>query len=199
MLCGPKDSAETDSLGSEHIDGLYSYALVLTRNHAEAEDLVQETYVRAIPAVGRLRPDSNIKAWLFRILRNVWFNQLRKRRSNPEVPAETDGSSLDNLVNPGKDSYEIYERKLTAQKVRAAIDQLSLEFREVILLREFEELSYQEIATLLECPTGTVMSRLARARSKLRLLLSPDTAEREQAQAQAIEGPQFPYTGFEQA
>jgi RNA polymerase sigma-70 factor (ECF subfamily) len=179
MLSEPKATAGTDTLGSEHIDGLYSYALVLTHNHAEAEDLVQETYVRAIPAVGRLRPESNIKAWLFKILRNVWFNQLRKRRSDPEL----EGGSVDNLVNPGKDSFEIYAGQVDVRRVRAAIDQLSLEFREVILLREFEELSYQEIASLLDCPPGTVMSRLARARSKLRVLLSSTPAEREQTGA----------------
>jgi RNA polymerase sigma-70 factor, ECF subfamily len=196
MFCGQKAAAGVTTLGSEHIDGLYSYALVLTRNHAEAEDLVQETYVRAIPAVKRLRPDSNMKAWLFRILRNIWFNQLRKRRSDPQiVPPDMEGGSVDNLVYAGKDSYEIYASKLTVQRVRAAIDQLSLEFREVILLREFEELSYQEIANLLECPTGTVMSRLARARSRLRVLLSPTPAEREQIEAQTIQRPQLPQTG----
>jgi RNA polymerase sigma-70 factor, ECF subfamily len=183
MLCEPKAAAGTDTLGSEHIDGLYSYALVLTRNHAEAEDLVQETYVRAIPAIGRLRPDSNIKAWLFTILRNIWFNQLRKRRSDPQmVQPDMEGGALDNLVNPGKNSYEIYAGKLEARRVRTAVEQLPLDFREVILLREFEELSYQEIANLLNCPPGTVMSRLARARSKLRALLSSTPAERDQTE-----------------
>jgi RNA polymerase sigma-70 factor (ECF subfamily) len=181
MLCEPKAAAGTETLGSEHIDGLYSYALVLTHNHAEAEDLVQETYLRAIPAISRLRPDSNIKAWLFTILRNIWFNQLRKRRSGPQmIQPDMEGDVIDNLVNPGKDSYEIYAGKLEARRVRAAIEQLPLEFREVILLREFEELSYQEIANLLDCPPGTVMSRLARARSKLRALLSSTSAERGQ-------------------
>jgi RNA polymerase sigma-70 factor, ECF subfamily len=198
MLCGPKATAGTDTIGSEYVDGLYSYALVLTRNYAEAEDLVQETYVRAIPAVGRLRPDSNVKAWLFRILRNIWLNQLRKRRSDPEVvPSDTEGGSLDNLAGRGRGSDEIYESMLMVEKVRAAIAQLPLEFREVILLREFEELSYQEIASLLQCPTGTVMSRLARARSKLRVLLSP-TAPQEQAEAQTMQGPQFPCSGVEE-
>jgi RNA polymerase sigma-70 factor, ECF subfamily len=194
MLSEPKATAGTDTLGSEHIDGLYSYALVLTHNHAEAEDLVQETYVRAIPAVGRLRPESNIKAWLFKILRNIWLNQLRKRRSDPQmVQTDTEGGSVDNLVNPGKDSYEIYAGKVEVWRVRTAIEQLSLEFREVILLREFEELSYQEIASLLDCPPGTVMSRLARARSKLRVLLSSTSAEREQAGTRSLQRPQPPH------
>jgi RNA polymerase sigma-70 factor, ECF subfamily len=173
MFYGPKGTAGTDMLGSEFIDGLYSYALAMTRNHAEAEDLVQETYVRAISALKRLRADSNVKAWLFKILRNIWLNELRKRRSGPpSAQPDSETPSVDNLVSPGKDSYEIYTGKLEAQKVRAAIDQLAVEFREVILLREFEELSYQEIAAVLACPTGTVMSRLARARSKLRVLLT---------------------------
>lgn len=199
MFCGPKATAGTNTLSSEYIDALYSYAMVLTRNHAEAEDLVQETYVRAIPAVGRLRPDSNIKAWLFRILRNIWINQLRKRRSDPQtVSTGLENGCVENLVNPGRDAYQIYESKLTVQRVRAAIEELPLEFREVILLREFEELSYQEIANLLECPTGTVMSRLARARSRLRVLLSPTPAEHEQRDAQTIQGPQLPYFGIEE-
>ena len=197
MSCEPKATAGTDTLGIEYIDGLYSYALVLSHNHAEAEDLVQETYVSAIPAVGRLRPESNIKAWLFKILRNIWFNQLRKRRSDPQmVQTDMEGAGVDNLVNPEKDSYEIYAGKVDVQRVRAAIEQLSIEFREVILLREFEELSYQEIASLLDCPSGTVMSRLARARSKLRVLLSSTSAEREQAGAQSLQRPQSPQAGI---
>ena len=99
------------------------------------------------------------------------------------VQTDMEGGPVDNLVDSGKDSYEIYAGKLEVQRVRAAIAQLPLEFREVILLREFEEMSYQEIANLLDCPPGTVMSRLARARSKLRVLLSSTPAEREQTGA----------------
>ena len=158
----------------EYLGALYNYAMILTRNQAEAEDLVQETYLRAIPAMQRLRADSNIKSWLFRILRNIWLNQLRKQRTGPQmVQFDMEFSSAGDLVDPGKQSYDSYVNKLEAEQVRAAIEQLPAEFREIIVLREFEELSYQEIAYLLDCPTGTVMSRLARARSKLRALLSP--------------------------
>jgi RNA polymerase sigma-70 factor (ECF subfamily) len=173
MFCEQKSAAQPDPLSSEFMNGLYGYAMVLTHNHAEAEDLVQETYVRAIPAMGRLRPESNVKAWLFKILRNIRLNQLRKRRSQPQmVQADEESGSLDNLVNPGQNSYEIYAGEMERRRVRAAIQELPLESREIILLREFEELSYQEIASLLGCPQGTVMSRLARARSKLRALLA---------------------------
>src|ERR1700761_6562799 len=80
----------TNEIGTEYVDGLYGYAMVLTRNRAEAEDLVQETYVRALGAAGRLRENSNVKGWLFTILRNLWFNELRKRRNAPAV-VEMDG------------------------------------------------------------------------------------------------------------
>ena len=155
-----------------HIDGLYGYAMAITRNPAEAEDLVQETYVRAIPAMGSLPPDSNLKSWLFTILRNVWLNQLRRRRTAPGM-VEIDPDGTGNIAGEvSKDPYTIYMNEMERERVREAIQQLPIEFREIIILREYEELSYQEIASLLDCPPGTVMSRLARARSKLRTLLS---------------------------
>jgi RNA polymerase sigma-70 factor (ECF subfamily) len=157
--------------GIEHIDGLFSYALVLTRNRSEAEDLVQETYVRAIRAMGSLRTGSNVKGWLFTILRNIWFNQLRHRRTAKVVAMDGEEGAMD-IAETAKDPYAFYVSKMEHQQVREAIQRLPADFREVILLREFEELSYQEIATILDCPAGTVMSRLARARTKLRTLLS---------------------------
>jgi RNA polymerase sigma-70 factor, ECF subfamily len=159
--------------GIEYIDGLYGYALVLTRNRTDAEDLVQETYVRAIRAIGRLRDDSNVKGWLFTILRNIWLNELRRRRKAPEIIDVGADEKTANLVDESmKSPHDIYVGDLERRHVRAAIEQLPEEAREVILLREWEHLSYQEIATVLDCPVGTVMSRLARARSKLRDLLS---------------------------
>jgi RNA polymerase sigma-70 factor (ECF subfamily) len=163
----------SSTAGIEHIDGLFGYALVLTRNRASAEDLVQETYVRALKAGDRLHENSNVKAWLFTILRNIWLNELRKRRSSPvfltiddkEIPAESLAGS-----EPG--AHEVLESNENVQSVQAAIRSLPLSFREVILMREFENLSYQEMANVLGCPTGTVMSRLGRARAKLRELLA---------------------------
>ena len=160
-----------EAAGIEHIDGLYSYALVLTRNRGEAEDLVQETYVRALGAMGRLRTDSNVKGWLFTILRNIWFNQLRHQRTAKLVAMDGEENAMD-IAETGKDPYAFYVSKMEHEQVREAIQQLPLDFREVILLREFEELSYQEIANVLNCPAGTVMSRLGRARAKLRTLLT---------------------------
>jgi RNA polymerase sigma-70 factor, ECF subfamily len=169
-----EEPAEHDHAGLEHIDGLFGYALVLTRNRVDAEDLVQETYVRAIRAMGRLRPGSNVKGWLFTILRNVWLNELRQRRKAPEsVDIETDDRTLhaadENTMSP----HDAYVSGIERGEVRKAIEQLPAEAREVILLREYEELSYEEIAGVLDCPVGTVMSRLARARMKLKKLLGP--------------------------
>jgi RNA polymerase sigma-70 factor (ECF subfamily) len=157
----------------EHTHGLFTYAMALTRNFFEAEDLVQETYVRAIKAIGRLREDSNKKAWLYTILRNIRLNQVRQRRTRPKI-VELDGdeNAADLVIDSARDPHALYVSKVEREQVREAIQQLSEEFREIIVLREFAELSYQEIATLLNCPLGTVMSRLARARSKLGTLLS---------------------------
>src|SRR5580692_9972319 len=123
----------------EYLDGLYSYALVLSRNRTEAEDLVQETCLRAIRAMERLRPDSNVKSWLFTILRNIWFNQLRRWRTAPEiVELDLDGTGPNKAVDTAKDPHATYVSNIEQEQVRAAIQQLSQEFREIILLREYE-------------------------------------------------------------
>ena len=172
MLSPLTTTSETELFGIEFLDSLYRYALVLTRQRMEAEDLVQETYVRAIEAKGRLREGSNIKAWLFTILRNQWFNELRRRRTGPQF-AESDGDHglVDGLPSNSSDAQAMLESHENVLRVREAIGKLPSEFQEVLILREFEELSYQEIASVLDCPAGTVMSRLGRARSKLRTLL----------------------------
>jgi RNA polymerase sigma-70 factor, ECF subfamily len=149
---------------TEYLDGLYGYARILTRNRSEAEDLVQETCLRALRAMARWNPESNVKSWLFSILRNIWLNQLGQAKTAARVVA---------LAN--EDLHSGCVGGIERGQVRNAIEQLPLEAREIILLREYEELSYEEIATLLDCPVGTVMSRLARARSKLRDML-PSTS-----------------------
>jgi RNA polymerase sigma-70 factor, ECF subfamily len=158
---------------SEYLDGLYGYAMVLSHNRAEAEDLVQETCLRALRAIDGLREQSNVKGWLFTILRNIWLNQLRQRRTAPDlVELDADEKRANEPADAAQDPLTGYVNRVEREQVRAAIEQLPVEFREIIILREYEELSYQEIAALLDCPPGTVMSRLARARSKLRDLLS---------------------------
>jgi len=158
---------------SEFLDSLYSYALVLSRNNAEAEDLVQETCLRALRAMARLRPDSNVKSWLFTILRNIWLNQRRHLGITPEtVELDPSGDGALSVPDTAKDPYAAYVSNFEREQVRIAIQQLPTEFREIIILREFEELAYQDIAAVMECPVGTVMSRLGRARARLRELLA---------------------------
>jgi RNA polymerase sigma-70 factor, ECF subfamily len=162
-----------DTTLPNYLDGLYAYAMVLSRNPALAADLVQETYVRALKAKESLRTDSNVKSWLFTILRNIWLNQLRHERTAPKIAElDADENLADVSVAASEDPHDLYVRKLQGERVRAAIQHLPVEFREIIVLREYEELSYGEIANVLQCPLGTVMSRLARARSKLGALLS---------------------------
>ena len=152
----------------EHIDALYGYAMTLTRHTSEAEDLVQETYVRATAAANQPDINSNLKGWLFVIMRNTWLNQLRHQNNGPRfVDLDANEPSISEAENP----HVVYLRKLEQTQVRDAIESLPDAYREIILLRDIEGFTYQEIATVLDCPAGTVMSRLGRARGKLRKLL----------------------------
>ena len=174
----PDCSANFSDAALEHVDGLYRYAWALTRDQADAEDLVQETYLRAVKAHTQLLPDTNLKKWLFVIMRNAWLNQLRHNRSGPRFVA------LDGMDAPRqKDPLVLFLRKVEREEIRDAINALPEMYREIIVLRDIEGFSYQEIADLLECPAGTVMSRLGRARQKLRQSLS---GRRPQATARGL-------------
>jgi RNA polymerase sigma-70 factor, ECF subfamily len=158
----------------EHLDSLYGYALILTRDPTAAEDLVQETYLRAVRAFGQLTPNSNLKGWLFVIMRNAWLNQLRHTRSGPRF-VELDAEEMESVYQHdqmSEDPHVVYLRKVEREQIRGAIADLPELYREIIVLRDLEGFSYQEIATMLECPAGTVMSRLGRARAKLRRALA---------------------------
>ena len=158
----------------EHIDALYGYAMTLTRDQTEAEDLVQETYLRAVRAFGQLVPNSNLKSWLFVIMRNAWLNQIRHTRSGPRFVEL--GSDEENPAHWAEDfannPHILYLRKLEREEIREAVESLPALHREIVVLRDIEGFSYQEIASMLGCPAGTVMSRLGRARGKLRGMLA---------------------------
>jgi RNA polymerase sigma-70 factor (ECF subfamily) len=161
-----------DQASLEHLDALYGFAMVLTRDDAEAQDLVQETYLRAIRAFGRLMPDSNLKGWLFAIMRNIWLNDLRHKRNGPSfVELDSREEHADGIGTIGADPYFLYVVKLEREELMAATERLPQAYREIILLRHIEGFSYQEISAILGCPAGTVMSRLGRAREKLRALV----------------------------
>jgi RNA polymerase sigma-70 factor, ECF subfamily len=155
-----------------HMSALYGYAMTLTGDQTKAEDLVQETYERATRSFDRLTPSSNLKGWLFTTMRDAWFNELCHGGPGPRF-ANTEGTEAAPELGEagGNDPHVIFICKITRDQVRAAIGGLPVHYREVVVLRDLEDFSYQEIATVLGCPVGTVMSRLGRAREKLRLLL----------------------------
>lgn len=167
----------------EHIDALYGYAMSLTRDPTEAEDLVQETYLRATGAGQRPDGNSNLKGWLFVIMRNAWLNQVRHKNSGPLF---VDLDASDQRIEQSETSdnpHVVYLRKLDSEQVRKAIESLPAVYREIVLLRDIEGFTYQEIASVLNCPAGTVMSRLGRARGKLRELLA---GRQTKARARAV-------------
>jgi RNA polymerase sigma-70 factor, ECF subfamily len=183
---------------SEYLDGLYGYAIVLTRNSAEAEDLVQETCLRALRAIDGLRAEGSVKSWLFTILRNIWLNQLRQQRTRPDlIELDADEKGAYEPADVVQDPHKDFVNKVEREQVRVAIQQLPVEFREIIILREYEELSYQEIAGLLGCPVGTVMSRLARARARLRDLLSGRVQSGQHEEGRGMTPPHKRWNGLE--
>lgn len=166
-----------------HIDALFGYAMALTRDATEAEDLVQETYLRATRAPNQPELNANLKAWLFVIMRNAWLNQLRHNQSGPRfVDLEKNEQTDDAQGNP----HVVYLRKLEREQVRSAIEKLPEAYREIVVLRDIEGFSYQEIALVLDCPAGTVMSRLGRARAKLRDSLAIWQAKNRGSRVRAI-------------
>jgi RNA polymerase sigma-70 factor (ECF subfamily) len=149
------------------LDGLYGFALSLSRDPSVAEDLVQETYVRALAARRKAAPQESLKAWLFVILHNVWRNQVRRRRPTDDPEA------LLEFADTREGPEQALEHKRLRAHLRAAIAHLPDSFRQVVVLRCVEGFSYQEVADIVGCPTGTVMSRLARGRALLRESLRP--------------------------
>jgi RNA polymerase sigma factor (sigma-70 family) len=148
-----------------HLDAAYNLARWLTRNDHDAEDLVQAAYLRALRFFGGNRM-ANDRAWLLTIVRNTcftWFEQNRARGTATASDEEIHGVAPDAL-----DPERRLLREDQKQSVRRAVEELPLELREVVVLREMEGLSYKEIAAIAEIPLGTVMSRLARARERLR-------------------------------
>src|SRR6267378_8094571 len=120
----------------EHLDSLYGYALILTRDQTAAEDLVQETYLRAVRAFGQLMANSNLKGWLFVIMRNAWLNQLRHTRSGPRfVELDDDEEGLARWPDQlARDPYVLYLRKLELEEIKEAIESLPSLYREIVVL-----------------------------------------------------------------
>jgi RNA polymerase sigma-70 factor (ECF subfamily) len=171
-----KESDNCEHAILENLDALYGFAMSLTRNPVDAEDLVQETCVRAIKGLAQRGIENDPKVWLFTILRHVWINDWRRRTKGPQFISlgknrDEDGALEQWLSDDRERPDDNLERNLLAETIRTAIARLPAGFREVVILRYFEEFSYRQIATILGCPAGTVMSRLNRARAELRATL----------------------------
>lgn len=164
---------EFEAIALQHFDALYHTAVRLTRNPSEAEDLVQETYLKAYRFFHRFEPGTNVKAWLFTILRNTYINAYRKASRQQDhvdfaqvAPYYADATQGPEWTN--RASLEEMLRYVVQDDVKRALDALPEEYRMVVLLADLESFSYKEIAEIVGCPVGTVMSRLFRGRRLLR-------------------------------
>jgi RNA polymerase sigma-70 factor, ECF subfamily len=147
-------------------DQLYNFARWLTQDQTEAEDLVQETYAKALKGFSSFAPGTNFRAWMYRILRNTFLTSRTGLTAKLTEPLEAE-EELE--ISAGSETPEtILIERWQEQLLQQALEELALPFREILLLCEVEEMSYQEIAATLAIPIGTVMSRLSRARKALR-------------------------------
>ena len=179
------DQALFQSLAMEYMDGLYSAARRMTRNQADAEDLVQETYLKAYRAFGSFEEGTNLRAWLYRILTNTYINTYRARQRRP---IETDVEDVEELYlyhrladDTGTMSRSAEDEalsRITDVDLKEALESLPDVFRMAVLLADVEGFSYAEIAEITEVPKGTVMSRIHRGRKALEKALLPYARQR---------------------
>jgi RNA polymerase sigma-70 factor (ECF subfamily) len=150
-----------------HLGSLYAVALRLTRNERDAEDLVQDTALRAYRFFHRYEAGSNGRAWLFKILHNTFLTRYRRRSREREVLEQLADEPTPALYEEADDPEQRLLTEFLSEDVRRALDRLPEEFRTAVVLCDLEEFSYKEIAEIMECPVGTVMSRLHRGRRML--------------------------------
>jgi RNA polymerase sigma-70 factor (ECF subfamily) len=163
------DAESFETLAMPLFASMYNFAHWLTHNREEAEDLVQETYLKALKGFGSFQRGTNFRAWMYRILRNTFLTSRSGLSVKMTVPLDRE----EDAVEPPADTPEtVLLARADQQMVQSALELLPVQFREVILLCDIEEMSYQEIAEILGIPMGTVMSRLSRARQSLRELLA---------------------------
>jgi RNA polymerase sigma-70 factor, ECF subfamily len=172
------DQALFSELAMEHMPALYSAALRMTRNPSDAEDLVQETYLRAYRGFGGFTEGTNLRAWLYRILTNTYINSYRAAKRRPEIADVEDVEDLYLYRRlspvdgaPSRSAEEEALASFTDDEVKAAIESLPEAFRIAVLLADVEGFSYKEIAEITEVPIGTVMSRIHRGRRALQKAL----------------------------
>jgi RNA polymerase sigma-70 factor (ECF subfamily) len=166
------DPAAFSSAVLDWLDALYGAALRLTRNADRAQDLVQDTYLKAIRAQGQFVAGTNLKAWLYTILHNTWRNRQRDgARSRVDFDSEAVERTAEATAGMLETPETLLLRDTLSADLQAALDALGESFREVVWLRDVDELSYQEISEVLDIPIGTVMSRLSRGRKQLYQML----------------------------
>jgi RNA polymerase sigma factor (sigma-70 family) len=157
-----------------HLDAAFNYARWLAGNEADAEDVVQDAAVRAFRFFSSLRGE-DARAWLLTIVRHAWYARLSSQRAARTASMEYD-EMADMRPDESLGPEALLMQRQTVDRVRRAVEQLPVDFREVVVLRELEGLSYKEIAAVVGIPMGTVMSRLARARERLLAVLDPASA-----------------------
>jgi len=163
---------EFQALAFEHVDSLYNTAVRMTKNALDAEDLLQDVYLRAFRFFHRFERGTNFKAWIFKILTNTYINQYRKKINKPyHVDLEKIKYNYDDKEATAQTSAQESERldyeTLFDDEIKSALQQIPDEFRVVVLLADVESFSYKEVAKIIGCPIGTVMSRLSRGRKQL--------------------------------
>jgi RNA polymerase sigma-70 factor (ECF subfamily) len=156
-----------EDLAMPLLDSLHNFARWIARNPNDAEDLVQETYLKALRGFASFQPGTNFRAWMFQILRNTFWSSCSKleRRMTVAMDSEEEGPAL---AVENETPETVLMKRSDSSLVQNAIDNLPVHHREILLLCEVEEMSYREIAEILSIPTGTVMSRLSRARKAVR-------------------------------
>ncbi|RDV40080.1 RNA polymerase subunit sigma-24 [Bradymonadaceae bacterium TMQ3] len=167
-----------------HLDELYATALRYTKNEKDAEDLVQETFIKAYTNWHRFEQGTNCRAWLFTILTNTFINKYRRKKKEREIlnaddlrPIEENFFDRERTEFYNSPERESVQKSFTSE-LQDALEQLSDEFRTVVVLADLNDFSYKEIAHILDCPVGTVMSRLFRGRKMMRELLVETAYER---------------------
>jgi RNA polymerase sigma-70 factor (ECF subfamily) len=170
-------SASFEELAMPLFDQLYNFAHWLTQNREESEDLVQETYAKALRGFSSFQLGTNFRAWMYRILRNTFLTSRTGLRATSTVPLDSDEDGAELAIEADTPETILMSRS-NSQQLQNAIENLPLHYREILLLCEVEEMSYQEIAETLSIPIGTVMSRLSRARKTLRDELRPQFEQR---------------------
>jgi RNA polymerase sigma-70 factor (ECF subfamily) len=172
-----KSRAQFESLALVHLDSLYATGLRMTRDPRDSEDLVQDTMLAAYRFFDKFEPGTNCRAWLFKILTNTFINKYRKRVREREVKdvidqEETPSLMSEDVAAASRDPEGTMLQSLLSDDVKRALDAVPYDYRMAVVLCDLEEFTYKEIADIMDCPVGTVMSRLHRGRRILQKALT---------------------------